>query len=184
MEALRIQEDGCPACGERLRVDAERCHSCGEPLGVCPSLGCINEADAFHYGTAMPFLLRVLICFFWLDALERSWELFDLLFWAPALKSFVVTDFGPNVYCAALWIGVHLLLGVLLWLRIGWGRWWSLAILVIHLLFLARVIAVRNPELWVYLSDAGRARLVFSLLFDLSAVIYLCSSQAADYLDG
>ena len=132
---------------------------------------------------SLPFPLKVLICFLAFDAFERTG---GLLMWAlqraqgPELTT---SEFDPNgpigLTSLGLWIMVDLLLIVLLLLRTWWGRVWTFMIFGIHLSYLAWVLVVSKPQLWLYLDGTGRARLATTLAIDLLALVYLATSDSA-----
>ena len=55
-------------------------------------------------------------------------------------------------------------LAVLLILRTWWGRIWTQAIFLIHLLFVGHMLVVRHPELWIYSDPSFRIRLLITLV--------------------
>ena len=82
-----------------------------------------------------------------------------------------------------LWVAVDVLLVMLLLMRTKAGRLFTAAIFVLHAFYVAHVLVVSDPTLWLYMSDWGRARLALSLFLDALAVTYLMSSQASEALD-
>ena len=63
------------------------------------------------------------------------------------------------------------------------GRLFTAAIFVLHAFYVAHVLVVSDPTLWLYMSDWGRGRLAITLFLDAVAVSYLLNSQAATALD-
>jgi hypothetical protein len=63
------------------------------------------------------------------------------------------------------------------------GRLFTAAIFVLHAFYVAHVLVINDPTLWLYMSDWGRARTALSLFLDAVAVTYLLGRQASDALD-
>jgi hypothetical protein len=130
-----------------------------------------READS-------PFLWKLILCFLIVDGFER---LAELVLYALALRAgpgAEINPYAPNVYVSALWILVDFLLATLLGLRARAGRIWTLGIFAIHLFYLGHVLAVRYPYLWVYLGDAGRTKILVTMVIDVLAIFWLLSPQS------
>ena len=146
-------------------------------------LGYMKSSDASHGASVRcPLILAVLVCFLFTDGVER---IVELIVWAnskgfkPALAP---SPYYPNVPASILWILVHFLLAALLLLRTWWGRIWTQAIFVIHILFVGHTLVLKHPELWLYLGWPMRVRLLLTLVLDIVVVCYLFSNQARNYL--
>ena len=132
---------------------------------------------------ALPLAVRVVIAFLCIDAIERAVE---LGIWIRAAQGAVVyphTSTPPNFPVLGLWIAVDILLVLLLLMRTKAGRLFTAAIFVLHAFYVAHVLVVSDPTLWLYMSDWGRGRLAITLFLDAVAVSYLLNSQAATALD-
>lgn len=129
-----------------------------------------------------PLFLKVLICFLLIDGGER---IVQLVLWAkslPEVPSLAPSPYYPNLPAEILWILVHMLLAILLFLRTWWGRIWTQAIFIIHIFFVAHAMAIRHPEIWIYMDWSGRVRLLVTLVLDIVVVTYLWSRQARTHL--
>ena len=148
------------------------------PTTSATSGGAPDASHGAALSNTLPFVLKLLVCFLVLDGLERVVE---LVMWAQALPDvpeLAPSPYYPNIPATLLWVVVHMLLAILLLLRTWWGRVWTQAIFIIHILFIGHGIVVRHPEIWVYMSPFARSRLLFTVLLDLTAVFYLFSDQA------
>ncbi len=136
------------------------------------------DSLASHGGLPSPFLFKLLVCFMAVAGLEGVVELVAWATTRPAVTSISYDPFAPNIPFTVLWVAVHFLLAGLLLLRSSWGRMWTQAIFVIHILYVAQEIAVRNPDLWVYLTGPGRMRLLATLAVDVVAIAWLATPAA------
>lgn len=121
-----------------------------------------------------PFGVKLLVCFLLLDAARRGVELVWVRPEIPASYSIAVF---------ILWAVIDLLLGLLLVLRTRAGRYWTQAILAVHVLYLGYTLAVEKPHLWLALAPLVRGRVVATVLLDGLFVGYLTSRQAKAFLD-
>jgi hypothetical protein len=130
-----------------------------------------------------PLGVKLVVAFLCLDALERAVELGAWIRAAASVIGTPRTSTAPNFPVLGLWVAVDILLVMLLLMRTKAGRLFTAAIFVLHAFYVAHVLVVSNPALWLYMSDWGRARLAVSLFLDAVAVTYLFSSQASEALD-
>jgi hypothetical protein len=120
-----------------------------------------------------PFGVKLLICFLLADAVRRGVEL--AITGAPAGDA-------PSPMIFILWILIDLLLALLMALRTRAGRYWTQAILAIHVFYLGHELSVRDPYLWLSMGVVTRCQTVATILLDGLAVAYLSSSEAKTYL--
>lgn len=126
----------------------------------------------------LPFLLKVLVCFLLLDGVERIVELLRWVQNQPDVPVLAPSPYYPNIPATLLWVVVHMLLAALLLLRTWWGRVWTQAIFLIHIVFVGHGVVLRHPEVWVYMSQEGRVRVLLTIILDIVVVAYLASPQA------
>jgi hypothetical protein len=143
------------------------------------------EPDASHHEELSPLPLgaRLIVCFLGADSIERAIE---LGLWLRGLSAGLTTPRSstpPNLPVLGLWIAVDLLLILLLTMRTRAGRLFTTVIFALHAFYLAHVLVLTDPTLWLYMSDWGRARLAITLALDATAILYLLSPQAAEALD-
>ncbi len=120
-----------------------------------------------------PLGVKFLICFLLLDASHRGYE---LVVNGPDATG------GPNSVIFILWIAINLLLAFLLLLRTRAGRFWTQAILLIHIFYLGHELSVRAPYLWLVMGVKDRARILATIALDALFVAYLSGRQARHYL--
>ncbi len=136
----------------------------------------------------LPFLIKLVVCFLGADALERTYLLIK---WSLELKeeSSVLSgsEFDLGGKLGLLAIGISILLEVILillvLLRTWWGRLWTQALFLIHLVYVAHLVLIAKPELWIFLDTPGRLRLGATLVLDTLALAYLWSPSARRALD-
>lgn len=131
----------------------------------------------------LPFGVRLVVAFLALDAVERVVELGR---WIHAFRTSIGiprSSTAPNFPVLGLWVSVDVLLVLLLLMRTKAGRLFSAAIFVLHGVYVAHVLIVSDPMLWLYMSDWGRARLALSLFIDAGALVYLLGREASEALD-
>jgi hypothetical protein len=122
-----------------------------------------------------PLGVKLLVCFLLLDSVRR---IVDIVVHGTA------DALGPPpVAVFVLWALIDLLLGLLLLLRTRAGRYWTQAILTIHVAYLGWFLAIDRPYLWLVLTPGARARVVATLFVDGLFVAYLTSATARAYLD-
>src|SRR5947209_4609634 len=85
-----------------------------------------------------PLGVKFLICFLLVDAGRRVIDLLTGGSDAPG---------SPIMLIFILWIAINLLLALLLGLRTRAGRYWTQAILAIHVFYLGHELSVRAPYL-------------------------------------
>jgi hypothetical protein len=132
---------------------------------------------------ATPLPFKLLICFLILLGVEG---LFGLGSWLLSNNetAFTTTNpYRPNLVNQLIWIVVYPLLAILLYMRGAWGRILTQIIFALHFVYLGRELAISNPELWVYLSDVGRLRMLATFVVDMTIVAYLFSPQARSHLN-
>jgi hypothetical protein len=132
---------------------------------------------------AIPLGVRLVVAFLGLDALERAVELGSWLREASATIGAPRTSTAPNFPVLGLWVAVDVLLVMLLLMRTKAGRLFTAAIFLLHAFYVAHLLVINNPTLWLYMSDWGRGRVALSLLLDAIAVTYLLGQQASEALD-
>lgn len=131
----------------------------------------------------LPFLIKLVVCFLGADALERT---FFLVKWSLELdeQSSILSgsefDLGGKLGLLAIGISIMLevILILLVLLRTWWGRLWTQALFLIHLVYVAHLVLVSKPELWIFLDAPGRVRLGATLVLDTLALAYLWSPGA------
>jgi hypothetical protein len=121
----------------------------------------------------VPLGVKFLICFLLADAARRVIEL---------LSGGADTPGSPITLIFILWIAINLLLALLLGLRTRAGRYWTQAILVIHVFYLGHELSVRAPYLWLSMGVVSRARIFATVFLDGLFVAYLSTAQARFYL--
>jgi hypothetical protein len=94
----------------------------------------------------------------------------------------VETPGGPASMIFILWIVIDLLLAVLLGLKTRAGRYWTQAILAIHVFYLGHELAVKTPYVWMAMGVVPRGRIFATVFLDGFFVAYLNSWQAKSYL--
>jgi hypothetical protein len=120
-----------------------------------------------------PLGVKFLICFLLVDAVRRVHDLATGGTNAPG---------SPITFIFILWIAINLLLALLLGLRTRAGRYWTQAILVIHVFYLGHELTTRDPVLWLSMGFATRARILATVFLDGVFVAYLSSEKAKLYL--
>ncbi len=120
-----------------------------------------------------PLGVKFLICFLLVDAVRRVHDLASGGVEAPG---------SPITLIFILWIAINLLLALLLGLRTRAGRYWTQAILAIHVFYLGHELSVRAPYLWLSMGVLSRARILATVFIDGAFVAYLSGSQAKFYL--
>lgn len=131
----------------------------------------------------LPFGVRLVVAFLGLDALERAVELGT---WIHAFRTSIgipPSSTPPNFPVLGLWIAVDVLLVLLLLMRTKAGRLFAGAIFVLHGLYVAHVLTISDPMVWLYMSDWGRGRLALSLFIDAGLLVYLLGAEASEALD-
>lgn len=121
-----------------------------------------------------PFGVQLLVCFLLVDAARRG---FELAWYRPEIPA------GYSIAVFILWAVIDLLLGLLVGLRTRAGRYWTQAILAVHVLYMGYTLAVDRPYLWLALGPLVRGRIVATILANGIFVGYLTSRQAKAYLD-
>jgi len=121
----------------------------------------------------VPLGVKFLICFLLADALRRGVDLATGGNDAPG---------APVPLIFILWIAINLLLALLLALRTRAGRYWTQAILVIHVFYLGHELAVRAPDLWLSMTVKTRARIFATVFLDGLFVAYLNGRAAKRWL--
>lgn len=150
-----------------------------DPTTVSEASQCYDPA-AFD---PLPFGVRLVVAFLGLDALERAVELGTWIYAFRTSIGIPPSSTPPNFPVLGLWIAVDVLLVLLLLMRTRAGRLFSAAMLVLHALYVAHVLVVSDPMVWLYMSDWGRARLAISLFVDLGLFVYLIGREASEALD-
>jgi hypothetical protein len=120
-----------------------------------------------------PLGVKFLICFLLIDAVQRLADLF------PGGPE---TPGSPTIVIFILWIAINLLLALLLGLRTRAGRYWTQAILAIHVFYIGHELSVRAPYLWMSMGVLARARILGTVFVDGAFVAYLTSERARTYL--
>lgn len=136
----------------------------------------------------LPFLVKLVVCFLGADALERC---FFLVKWSLTLgeESSILagSEFDLGGKLGLLAIGISILLEVILillvLLRTWWGRLWTQALFLIHLVYVGHLILIAKPELWIFLDAPGRVRLGATLVLDALILAYLWSPAARGALN-
>jgi hypothetical protein len=146
------------------------------------------EPDASHgldleRTEPLPFGARLVVCFLAVDALQRAVEVGTYLRQASGALHPPATATAPNLPVLGLWVAVDVLLVLLLLMRTTAGRLFSAAVFVLHAFYLAHILTVSDPTLWLYMSDWGRVRLALTLFLDAAAVVYLLGHEATRALD-
>lgn len=131
----------------------------------------------------LPFGVRLVVAFLGLDALERAVELGTWIYAFRTSIGIPRSSTPPNFPVLGLWIAVNVLLVLLLLMRTRAGRLFAAAIFVLHGLYVAHVLTVSDPMVWLYMSDWGRGRLALSLFLDVGLFVYLMSREASEALD-
>ena len=120
----------------------------------------------------VPFGVKFLICFLLADAVRRG---FELGFGPPDPQA-------PSPVIFILWVAIDLLLALLVTLRTRAGRYWTQAILAIHVFYLGHELVVRSPQLWLSLGALARGQVVATLFLDGIFLAYLSGEEARGYL--
>lgn len=120
-----------------------------------------------------PIGVKFLICFLLVDAVRRIIDLITGGNDAPG---------SPLMLIFILWVCINLLLALLLALRTRAGRYWTQAILAIHVFYLGHELSVRAPYLWLSMGVLGRARILATVFLDGAFVAYLTSARARAWL--
>ncbi|MEZ0230760.1 MAG: hypothetical protein ACAI25_19220 [Planctomycetota bacterium] len=136
------------------------------------------EDDLIPEGTGgadseAPIGVKFLICFLLVDAVRRVMDLLTGGTDGPG---------SPIVLIFILWIAINLLLALLLGLRTRAGRYWTQAILAIHVFYIGHELSVRAPHLWLSMGVVARARILATVFLDGIFVAYLSGQQAKFYL--
>jgi hypothetical protein len=127
-----------------------------------------------------PLGVKFLICFLLADATHR---VYDLVTSSTGYPNGVGEAPGaPITLIFILWIGINLLLALLLLLKTRAGRYWTQAILVIHVFYLGHELGVRAPYLWLTMGLATRARILATVFLNGVFVAYLNGQRAKRYL--
>ena len=121
-----------------------------------------------------PFGVKLLVCFLLADAVQRAVEL---------VHGGIDFSGGPHSAVFVLWALIDLLLGLLVILRTRAGRYWTQAILAVHVFYLAYTLALDKPHLWLVMSAFARVKVAATFFADGIFVGYLSSQQARAYLD-
>jgi hypothetical protein len=148
------------------------------PAGYGPSSVPVAPRDP-----PLPFLVKLLLCFLGADALERTYLLIK---WSleleeeASLLSGSEFDLGGKLGLLAIGISIMLevILILLILLRTWWGRLWTQALFLIHLVYVAHLVLIAKPELWIFLDAPGRLRVGATLIVDTLALAYLWSPSA------
>lgn len=140
------------------------------------------DSDRFYPARGLDqFLWKLLVCFLFADALERSVELVVQLQGLWRLEA--GSPYAPWWPVSAFWVLTDVLLGTLLALRTDAGRLWTIAVFIIHLAFAGHMMAIKHPELWVYMSPLERVRVGFTGVVDVAAVAWLLTARARRFFD-
>ena len=148
------------------------------------------DSDAFQDAAVapLPWAVQLILCFLLFDSAERLVEL--VMVFSQSLADTGLggpTPYRPGIaelLPLAIWVAVNPVLATLLWLRTAFGRVVTQVMFVIHLFgWIARDVAIIRPELWVYLDDTSRIRLIVTIVIDVAVVFYLFTGQARRALD-
>lgn len=120
-----------------------------------------------------PIGVKFLICFLLADAVHRVHDL---------ATGGVEVPGSPITLIFILWIAINLLLALLLGLRTRAGRYWTQAILAIHVFYLGHQLAVVAPHLWLSMGVLARAKILATVFMDGAFVAYLSGASAKFYL--
>ncbi|MBL4850383.1 MAG: hypothetical protein JKY65_33110 [Planctomycetes bacterium] len=135
----------------------------------------------------LPFLVKLIVCFLAADALERCGVLAQWGLEAAKASELTGSDFDVGGPLGLLAIGISVMLEVILillvLLRTWWGRLWTQALFLIHLVYAAHLVLIAKPELWVFLDTPGRLRIGGTLVLDALILAYLWSPEVRDTLD-
>ncbi len=123
-------------------------------------------------GDDVPIGVKFVICFLLTDAARRIAEL--LIFAAPPV--------GPPLFVLILWIVTDLMLAALLGLKTTAGRFWTQAILLVHIFYLGHTLAVTEPYLWLNMSLLSRCKVLTTIVIDAFIFAYLCGRSARTHL--
>ena len=130
----------------------------------------------------LPFLVKVIVCFLGADALERCVSLVQWGLEAAKASELTGSEYDVGGPLGLLAIGISVMLEVILillvLLRTWWGRLWTQALFLIHLVYAAHLVLIAKPELWVFLGAPGRLRLGGTLVLDALVLAYLWSPEA------
>jgi hypothetical protein len=129
----------------------------------------------------MPFALRLIIAFLVIDSLERAVELGVWWRSQPSMGQ-LVGLYMPNVALLGLLSIVDLMLVLFMLLRTAVGRWFGVLIFGFHIAYLVWDVSSAHPELWLYASAWGRARIPLTVGIDSIAIAWLLSARAGRYL--
>jgi hypothetical protein len=124
--------------------------------------------DVPEIGRSMPFGIKFLICFLFFDSLHRGIEI------AHALGGMLPLPLSIYI----LWIVTNLLLIVLILLAARAGRWWTQAILLVHIFYIVHTIAIQEPYLWLVMDFLTRARTLLTVGIDAFFFAWLFSPKA------
>lgn len=131
----------------------------------------------------LPFAIKLLICFLFLQGLEAVVELSLYLYQSNAQAFTSSNPYKPEVFQHLVWIVACPLFAVLFYWRSVFGRILTQFLFAIHFVFIAQRIAVTSPEIWAYLTEVGRLRMVVTMALDLTVFLYLFTPQARRTLD-
>lgn len=133
-----------------------------------------------------PLAAVTLCAFLAADSLERWGEVIWAV-WrerqAQVTLDQSITPWHPWLPTAVLWATVHGTLAALVWVRTPWSRALAAFMLLAHILYLGQILAIKQPDLWIYMSELGRARVLVTTLVDAVALGWLWSRPARSYLD-
>ena len=147
------------------------------------------ESDAFQAGPslALPFAIKLILCFLLLDAAERVYELIVILTSSSTESLGGPTPYAPSLatlFPHMVWIAINPVLAVLLYLRTSFGRIVTQVMFTLHLLaIIAPDVTITRPEIWLYVDDGARVRLLVTVIVDVAVIAYLFSAQARKALD-
>jgi hypothetical protein len=135
----------------------------------------------------LPFLIKLIVCFLGADALERCVLLVRSGFEVAKGSELTTSEFDVGGPLGLLAIGISILLEIILillvLLRTWWGRLWTQALFLIHLIYAGHLVLIAKPELWLFLDAPGRFRMGATLVLDALVLAYLWSPEARGSLD-
>jgi hypothetical protein len=132
----------------------------------------VNNEHGHPEGDDVPLGVKFVICFLLTDAARRAAELLLV----------PLEGNSPPIFVLILWIITNLLLAALLGLRTKAGRFWTQAMTLVHLFYLAHTLAVENPYLWLFMDLGSRLKVLTTIFIDGLIFAYLCGRSARDHL--
>jgi hypothetical protein len=123
---------------------------------------------------AVPFALKIVICFLILDVAERLIQM-GLLFFQNEIPWTLIF-----VFC--LWIFIDVLLIALVVFRTTAGRIWVLIVFGVHLFYVGYTMIHESPSLWLGLDAWDQTRILSTLAIDALGMHLCCREDVSEYL--